>query len=83
MQSGALGSDDVSRIKSLLAVLKLPTAPPQNISVNDFLAAMSIDKKVVGGEIRLVLLRAIGHAEVTADYSSADLNALLTKQLGR
>ena len=79
---GYLESADVARISALLAALELPTAPP-NISVADFMAAMSIDKKVIGGEIRLVLLRAIGSAEVTADYPSADLGALLTEQLGR
>jgi len=78
---GHLATADVARIRSLLAALKLPTEPP-NIGVDDFRAAMSIDKKVIAGEIRLVLLRAIGTAEVTADYPSADLAALLAEQLG-
>ncbi|MAF83734.1 MAG: 3-dehydroquinate synthase [Gammaproteobacteria bacterium] len=80
---GYLESADVARISALLAALELPTAPPSDISVADFMAAMSIDKKVIGGEIRLVLMHAIGTAEVTADYPSADLGALLAEQLGR
>jgi 3-dehydroquinate synthase len=79
---GNLATTDVVRIRSLLATLKLPTAPP-NIGLDDFMAAMSIDKKVIAGQIRLVLLRDIGSAEVTADYPSADLTAMLAEQLGR
>jgi 3-dehydroquinate synthase len=41
---------------------------------------MSLDKKVVGGEIRLVLLKSIGHAVVTADYPSHELIDLLSEQ---
>jgi 3-dehydroquinate synthase len=79
---GNLASPDVDRIRALFAALKLPTAPP-NIGLDDFMAAMSIDKKVIAGQIRLVLLRDIGSAEVTADYPSADLSTMLAEQLGR
>jgi len=78
---GQLAGADVARIAALFATLKLPTSPPK-IGADEFLAAMSIDKKVIAGEIRLVLLRDIGSAEVTADYPSADLTALLAEQLG-
>lgn len=78
---GQLAGADVARIAALFATLKLPTSPPK-IGADEFLAAMSIDKKVIAGEIRLVLLRDIGSAEVTADYPSADLAALLAEQLG-
>ena len=53
------------------------------ILMHNYDSAMSIDKKVIAGEIRLVLLRAIGTAEVTTDYLSTDLAALLAEQLGR
>jgi 3-dehydroquinate synthase len=79
---GHLTGVDVGRIRSLFAALQLPTTPP-NIGVDDFRTAMSIDKKVIAGEIRLVLLREIGSAEVTVDYPGADLTALLAEQLGR
>ncbi len=79
---GTLAGTEVARIRSLFTALQLPTAPP-DIDVEAFRAAMSIDKKVIAGEIRLVLLRAIGDAEVTADYPSAELVTLLTEQLAR
>ncbi len=61
--------------------MNLPVAPPR-IVTDDFLAAMSMDKKVIGGAIRLVLLRRIGDAEVTAAYPADDMAALLAQQLG-
>lgn len=82
--SAALGrasAQDVERAKTLLARMNLPVAPPR-IATEDFMAAMSIDKKVIAGEIRLVLLRGIGDAEVTADYPARDMRALLDQQLG-
>jgi len=80
-QLGQVSAEDVERAKALLAQLALPVAPPA-IAVDDFIAAMSIDKKVVGGEIRLVLLRGVGAAEVTANYPADAMQALLRKQLG-
>lgn len=79
---GRVSGAEVESIRSLLALMNLPTEPPA-INADDFLAAMSIDKKVIGGQIRLVLLNGIGSAEVTADYSVADMTALLAKQLVR
>ncbi len=78
---GNLAVGDVARIRSLFATLQLPTTVP-DIGADDFLAAMSIDKKVIAGEIRLVLMRALGDAQVTSDYSSADLAALLADPPG-
>lgn len=77
---GDLAAPDVDRIRALVAALGLPTTPPA-IGVDEFMAAMSIDKKVVTGRIRLVLLRAIGDAVVTADFPQDDMLALLTEQL--
>ena len=38
---------------------------------------MSVDKKVLNGELRLVLLEALGKAVVTADYSKEKLMSVL------
>jgi len=79
---GRISADEVGQIKSLLSRLRLPTAPPA-LNVDEFLSAMSIDKKVIGGEIRLVLLQSMGAAEITADYSLNDMTALLAEQLAQ
>jgi 3-dehydroquinate synthase len=77
---GWLRSSDVSRIRELLTRFGLPADPPQS-DPGDFLAAMSLDKKVQAGEIRLVLLKAIGSAVVTAEFPSYELVDLLSEQL--
>ena len=76
---GWLRKSEVDRVRELLTDLKLPVDPPK-VSPSDFLAAMSLDKKVIAGQIRLVLLRAIGTAEVTADYPEHELVDLLSEQ---
>ena len=76
---GWLDAADVERIRELFARLNLPVDPPR-IDAGDFLAAMSLDKKVIAGEIRLVLLKSVGEAVVTADYPSHELVDLLSEQ---
>jgi 3-dehydroquinate synthase len=78
---GRMPQDEVDRTKTLLTRLNLPIAAPP-ITPQEFLAAMSIDKKVIAGEIRLVLLNAIGDAYVTADYPRDEMESLLARQLG-
>lgn len=78
---GRASAGDVERTRTLLARFRLPVAPP-DIATDDFVAAMSIDKKVVAGEIRLVLLNGIGAAQVTADYPYGEMVGLLATQLG-
>ena len=72
-QMGWLDADGQERIRSLLQKAHLPVDPPAEISAERFLELMSVDKKVLNGELRLVLLRGIGKAEVTADYAAAAL----------
>lgn len=76
---GWLTDADVERIRALFKHMNLPVEPPQ-VDAGDFLAAMSLDKKVIAGEIRLVLLKAIGDAVVTADYPEDELVQLLSEQ---
>lgn len=76
---GWIEQADVERIRSLFVKLNLPVDPPR-VDAGEFLAAMSMDKKVIGGEIRLVLLKSIGQAVVTADYPSHELVDLLSEQ---
>jgi 3-dehydroquinate synthase len=43
---------------------------------------MGMDKKVLDGRVRLVLLRGIGNAEVVGDYPKAALDATLQHHFG-
>ena len=57
-----LGDADVERICALLTKARLPVNPPNSLGPEQFLQLMSVDKKNVDGEIRLILLKAIGQA---------------------
>ncbi len=65
---GWVSAEMVQRTKELLQQAGLPTSPPPEMDEAQFLELMSIDKKVVRGELRLVLLKAIGDATVTGDF---------------
>jgi 3-dehydroquinate synthase len=74
---GWLPPADAQRAQRLVARAGLPVRPPRGLSPTRFLALMAHDKKVKAGRLRLVLLRAIGRAEVTADFDPAALRATL------
>ncbi len=75
---GWLAYDEVAQFDRLLAGMNLPRHPPTTISPDDFLALMTRDKKVLDGQLRLVLLRAIGEACVVDDCDPQELTGLLT-----
>jgi len=74
---GWLEESDVARIAKLIARARLPVAAPGKLSVQQFLDLMAVDKKVLGGKLRLVLLRRLGEAVVTDDFPAAALDATL------
>jgi 3-dehydroquinate synthase len=76
---GWLDAPAVQRIRDLFVRLGLPVDPPR-VNAADFLAAMSLDKKVQAGAIRLVLLRSVGSATLTADYPAHELVDYLSEQ---
>jgi 3-dehydroquinate synthase len=73
---GWLPAGDVERVERLLQQLKLPVTPPR-VDADEFLAAMAMDKKVLAGQIRLVLLPVIGNARVTPDYPLQELQGFV------
>jgi 3-dehydroquinate synthase len=78
---GWLGAADVARVHGLLDRAGLPTqAPP--VGAGRALELMGMDKKVLAGRIRLVLLRALGDAVVSGDYPAAMLDATLAAHFG-
>ena len=79
-ESGFLGTADLDRVISLIERLGLPTHVPE-LQPQAMLEHMRIDKKVLDGRIRLVLLRGIGQAFVTADYDEGRLRRTLEAHL--
>ena len=74
---GWLSAGDEQRVEALIEGAGLPTSPPRSLGVDRFLELMAVDKKVLGGKLRLVLLKAIGHALVTDDFSQDELAGCL------
>jgi len=78
---GWISAAQPARLETLLQRFGLPTRMRGESSVTAALAAMSLDKKVKDGRVRLVLLRDIGAAFVSADYPQDALLATLTEHL--
>lgn len=78
---GWLEPADLERVRRLLERAGLPLAAPR-IGSETALTHMQMDKKVRDGRIRLVLLRRLGRAEVTADYDPAALQAVVRESFG-
>jgi 3-dehydroquinate synthase len=73
---GWIEQADVVRLRRLLERTGLPVAAPA-IGAGPALRLMGMDKKVLDGRIRLVLLRRVGEAVVSADYPAEALQATL------
>ena len=78
---GWLGIAEAARIRALLVRAGLPVEPPRIGAARAF-ELMGRDKKVRGGRIRLVLLKRVGLAVCTNEYSSAVLHAALEDRFG-
>lgn len=74
---GWIGPEDAARSLRLLERAGLPRRPPAGMTPADFRRLMAGDKKVAGGRLRLVLLRRLGEAVLTADFDDAALEATL------
>jgi len=68
--------EDVQNIEEILTAANLPISLP-SIDPTELLAAMKSDKKAKDRNIQLVLLKNIGEAFLTADYSQEDLANIL------
>lgn len=76
-KEGWISAEDVKRTETIIAAAGLPSTPPKGMSVEDFLQLMAVDKKVIDGQLRLVLLQALGQAVVTSAFASDNLSAVL------
>ncbi|MEY6431551.1 3-dehydroquinate synthase [Thioalkalicoccus limnaeus] len=76
---GWIDSVSVDRTARLVDAAGLPTAPPSDLPAERILELMAVDKKVLDGHLRLVLLKGIGDAVVTDEIDRAQLLALLER----
>lgn len=79
---GWISSDDVERTKKIIQRANLPISCPK-IPLDEFLGYMAHDKKVLNGQLRLVLLKQLGQAVITKDFDVELMNqAILANQHG-
>ena len=76
-REGWISDSDLRRIERLLIQAKLPIRSPDDMSTQRFLDLMAVDKKVMDGGLRLVLLKAIGAACVTEEFDPVRLRQTL------
>jgi 3-dehydroquinate synthase len=80
-ESGLVGQEDLARVRRLIERAGLPTRG-EGVTPAAAREHMRIDKKVLGGRVRLVLLRRIGNAFLTADYPEDALERTLEASCG-
>lgn len=78
---GLISGRDVARVALLLQRLGLRTETRGELTVDAARRAMSVDKKVKDGRVRLILLRSVGQAFVSDDYPTDALTATLEAHL--
>ncbi|WP_168405359.1 3-dehydroquinate synthase [Acinetobacter indicus] len=64
---GWISADDVERTKRIISRAQLPIVCPK-IPLDDFLGFMAHDKKVLNGQLRLVLMQRLGQAIITREF---------------
>ena len=64
---GWISAEDLERTKNIMLAAQLPIKCPL-IPLDEFLAYMSHDKKVLNGQLRLVLMKQLGQACITKDF---------------
>jgi 3-dehydroquinate synthase len=74
---GWIDGATAARISRVIGSFGLPVDPPADLPTERWLELMAVDKKNQDGRLRLVLLRGIGSAAVTADFSPAALRATI------
>ena len=65
--------DTVAALTDFLTAFGLPISPPEAMSVDVFLEAMALDKKVAAGKVRYVLLRELGAAILVDDVTRDEI----------
>jgi len=64
---GWISAEDLERTKKIIQRAHLPVKCPA-IPLDEFLAYMAHDKKVLNGQLRLVLMKSLGQAVITREF---------------
>lgn len=78
---GWIDSAAVNRVKALIASANLPVLPPREMGIQQFIELMSVDKKVIDGQLRLVLMKSLGQSVIAEGIDSSAIEAVLGRSL--
>ena len=79
---GWLNDADVERIIAIFKAAQLPVTPPKEMTTEQYVDLMAVDKKNVDGKIRVILLEAVGKASLPINVDLAQLQASLKAYAG-
>lgn len=79
---GWVTASDVQDFRELLLGMHLPVQPPQDMDAEAFVSLMSRDKKVIDGQLRVVLLKDIGQGCIVDDVTERELHNLIDGTMG-
>ncbi|MCB1742789.1 MAG: 3-dehydroquinate synthase [Gammaproteobacteria bacterium] len=79
---GRINRADVERMTTLFERMNLPVRLPSGLQPARLLELMRLDKKVLDGRLRLVLLDDIGHASLASDVEPELLESVLAGAAG-
>lgn len=74
---GWINQADVARIQTLLQQMNLPITIPDELSAQHLYDLMQVDKKVLDGQVRLVLMQSLGRSVLTTAYDPQLLHTIL------
>ena len=74
---GWLDREQLQRVEDLVAAAGLPVGPPAEIPPERFMELMAVDKKVMDGRMRLVLMKEIGNSVISSDFDPGALKKTL------
>ncbi len=84
-QLGWISATDFARIETMITAAKLPNRPPKGLSTQRFLELMAVDKKVINGTLRLVLMKGFCDSVLTDEVDPAlisdSLNTLTSQAI--
>lgn len=74
---GLLDGEEVEQIINLIEEFDLPINAPEEMQYEHFAEHMQLDKKVLNGQLRLILPTSIGSSEVYSDVSEVVLRSVI------
>ncbi len=72
-----LDADAVARIRDVIRRAGLPVRAPTELDSRRFLELMAVDKKVLGGRLRLVLMNGLGRSVITGEVGAEPIAAAI------